>query len=49
LLLERLLDLLGLEDLEHVAHLDVMDALEDDAALESLLDLSDVVLEVDPL
>src|SRR5918992_2293504 len=39
------LDLLRLEDLEHVALLHVVEALEEDAALEALLDLADVVLE----
>src|SRR3954454_13863928 len=44
-LLQRLLDLAGLEELEDVAHLDVLIALEHDAALEALVDLLDVVLE----
>src|SRR6266508_1886407 len=41
----RALDLADLEDLEDVAFLHVVEALEEDAALESLLDLADVVLE----
>src|SRR3954453_14780558 len=44
-LLQRLLDLAGLEELEDVAHLDVLVALEHDAALEALVDLLHVVLE----
>ncbi len=44
-LLQRLLDLLGLERLEHVVDLDVLEALEHDAAFEAGLDLLDVVLE----
>ncbi len=44
-LLERLLDLAGLEDLEHVVDLDVLVAVEDDPALEALLDLLHIVLE----
>ena len=44
-LLQGLLDLLGLEDLEHVADLDVGEAVEGDAALLAVLDLGDVVLE----
>src|SRR3954451_4508055 len=44
-LLERLLDLAGLEELEDVAHLDVLVALEHDAALEALIDLLNIVLE----
>src|SRR4029077_12917974 len=39
------LDLPRLVDLEHVAFLEVVEALEQDAALEALLDLADVVLE----
>ena len=39
------LDLLDLVDLEHVAFLDVVEAVEKDPALEPLLDLADVVLE----
>src|SRR5665811_1121796 len=39
ILLQRLLDLLGLVELEHVAVLDVGVALEHDAALLALLDL----------
>src|SRR5689334_10552280 len=39
------LDLARLVDLEHVAFLEVVEALEQDAALEALLDLADVVLE----
>src|SRR5690349_22098670 len=39
------LDLTRLVDLEHVAFLEVVEALEQDAALEALLDLADVVLE----
>src|SRR5690349_3497473 len=39
------LDLTGLVDLEHVAFLEVVEALEQDAALEALLDLAHVVLE----
>ena len=35
----------GLERLQHVAHLDVLEPLEHDAALEPGLDLADVVLE----
>src|SRR5918995_3334619 len=38
-------DLLRLEDLEHVAFLHVVEALEEDAALEALLHFTDVVLE----
>ena len=45
LLLQRLLDLLGLERLDHVADLHVLVALEHDPALEALGDLLDVVLE----
>ena len=45
ILLQRLLDLFGLEELEHVALLDVSVALEHDAALLALLDLLDVVFE----
>src|SRR5262245_54677373 len=41
-LLESLLDPLRLEELEHVALLDIGEAVEHDAALEALLDLSDV-------
>src|SRR5919197_347845 len=44
-LLQRLLDPARLEELEDVAHLHVLVALEDDAALEALLDLLHVVLE----
>ena len=44
-LLQRLLHLLGAEELQDVAHLDVGVAVEHDAALEALLDLLDVVLE----
>src|SRR5829696_439903 len=44
-LLERLLDLAGLEGLDHVADLDVLVVLEHDAALETGLNLTDVVLE----
>src|SRR5918999_4739071 len=36
---------LGLEGLDHVAHLDVLEALEPDATLESGCDLAHVVLE----
>ena len=39
------LDLARLVDLEDVAFLDVVEALEQDAALEALRDLADVVLE----
>ena len=39
------LDLARLVDLEHVAFLEVVEALEQDAALEALLDLAHVVLE----
>src|ERR687897_2951609 len=39
-LLQRLLDLPGLEDLQHVALLDVLVAVEDDAALQAFLDLA---------
>src|SRR6185503_10914431 len=39
------LDLTRLVDLQHVAFLEVVEALEQDAALEALLDLADVVLE----
>ena len=42
---ELALDLLRLEDLEHVAFLDVGEALEHDAALEAGLDLAGVLLE----
>ena len=45
MLLQGLLDLFRLEELEHVALLDVGVALEHDAALLALLDLLDVVLE----
>src|SRR5262245_13956204 len=45
ILLQRLLDLLGLEELEHVALLDVSVPLEHDAALLALLDLLHVVFE----
>ena len=45
ILLQGLLDLLGLEELEHVALLDVGVALEHDAALLALLDLLHVVFE----
>src|SRR5262245_57225514 len=44
-LLQGLLDLLGLEELEHVAVLHVSVAVEDDAALLALLDLLHVVFE----
>src|SRR5215207_9188458 len=43
--LERLLDLPGLEELEHVAFLDVGEAVEHDPTLHPLLDLGHVVLE----
>src|SRR5439155_5563410 len=39
------LDLARLVDLEHVAFLHVVEAVEQDAALEALLDLAHVVLE----
>src|SRR4051812_19938484 len=45
ILVQRLLDLLCLEELEHVALLDVSVAVEDDAALLALLDLLHVVFE----
>src|ERR1700754_2167472 len=38
-------DFARLEDLEHVALLDIVVAVEEDAALEALRDLADVVLE----
>src|SRR6185436_20906613 len=43
---ERRLHLLDLEGLDHVADLDVLEALDADAALEALAHLGDVVLEV---
>src|SRR4051794_3365104 len=45
MLLQGLLDLFGLEELEHVVLLDVGVPLEDDAALLALLDFLDVVFE----
>src|SRR5215211_5965859 len=44
-LFERLLDLPSLEELEEVAHLHVLIALEHDPTLQALVDLLDVVLE----
>ncbi len=44
-LIQGLLDLRGLERLDHVADLDVGEAVEGDAALLALLDLAHIVLE----